>query len=94
MLNFENFKVGVVHNIWESSGSELLSVKRACVKAKIISGTYTLQADRAKFNGNRTSSLCPLCFKQSEDLMHFIIKCLLIGRSEKEIHYATKKSTK
>ncbi|CAG2247447.1 unnamed protein product [Mytilus edulis] len=75
MLNVDNFKVGVVHNIWESSGSELLSVKRACVKAKIISGTYTLQADRAKFNGNRTSSLCPLCFKQSEDLMHFLIKC-------------------
>ncbi|XP_063411607.1 uncharacterized protein LOC134694525 [Mytilus trossulus] len=75
MLNVDNFKAGVVHNIWESCGSELLSVKRACVKAKIISGTYTLQADRAKFNGNRSSSLCPLCFKQSEDLMHFLIKC-------------------
>ncbi|CAC5411304.1 unnamed protein product [Mytilus coruscus] len=69
LFNFENFNVGVVHNIWKSSGSELLSVKRAGVKSKILSGTYTIQADRAKFNGNRTSSLCPLCFKHPEDLI-------------------------
>ena len=62
-----------------SCGSELYAVKRACIKSKIVCGTYTLQADRARFNGQKTTSRCPLCFKEPEDTKHFILKCIILN---------------
>ena len=53
LFNFEEFEIGKIRNIWKSCGSDLYAVKRACVKSKIVCGTYTLQADRARFNGQK-----------------------------------------
>jgi hypothetical protein len=73
LFNFEEFEIGKIHNIWKSCGSDLYAVKRACVKSKIVCGTYTLQADRARFNGQKTTSRCPLCFKEPEVQMLCIL---------------------
>jgi hypothetical protein len=75
----EEFEIGKIHNIWKSCGSDLFAVKRACVKSKIVCGTYTLQADRARFNGLKTTSRCPLCFKEPEDTKHFLLKCIILS---------------
>ena len=79
LFNFEEFEIGKIHNIWKSCGSDLYAVKRACVKSKIVCGTYTLQADRARFNGLKTTSRCPLCFKEPEDTKHFLLKYIILN---------------
>ena len=72
LLNFEQAKFGIVHYVWRSCGTEPFAVKRACVKSKILCGTYTLQADRAKFDKHRSSPLCPLCLRENEAKFHFL----------------------
>jgi rRNA maturation protein Nop10 len=57
----------------------LSSHSRACVKSKIVCGTYTLQADRARFNGQKTTSRCPICYKEPEDTKHFLLKCITLN---------------
>ena len=42
---------------------------------KLISGTYILQKNKARFNQYEVSSLCPLCGIEPEDLMHFMLTC-------------------
>lgn len=44
------------------------------IKIKIVTGSYILQLDRAKFNTNENTQ-CRLCDQESEDLIHFILKC-------------------
>ena len=75
-LNLESITPGTVHNIWESCGSEPFATTSASIKCKIACGTYTLQKDKAKFSKNdRISSTCKLCFKDSEDIIHFKLSC-------------------
>ena len=73
LLNFEQAQFGIVHNVLRSRGTEAFAVKRGCVISKILCGTYTLQADRAKFDKHRSIPLCPLCFRENEDHKHFIL---------------------
>ena len=48
---------------------------KANIKAKIITGTYTLQANRARFNQHSVSPTCLLCKNDSEDREHLILHC-------------------
>ena len=36
------------HNIWISAGTDIISIKQACVKAGLVTGVYVLQKDRSK----------------------------------------------
>jgi hypothetical protein len=45
------------------------------IKAKLITGTYTLQANRAKFNQHSVSSTFLLCKSDSEDRIHLVLHC-------------------
>ena len=48
---------------------------RIPVKNKVLTGTYILQANRAKFNQNDVSPICQLCHKCEKTPQHFIIDC-------------------
>ena len=48
---------------------------KANIKAKIIIGTYTLQATRARINQHSVSPTCLLCKNDSEDREHLILHC-------------------
>ena len=41
----------------------------------MLSGTYILQKNKARFNQYEVSSLCPLCGIEHEDLMHLMLTC-------------------
>lgn len=75
LLNVNNFNVGKVHHVWQDTGYNLMAIKKAGLKAKLMSNTYVLQANRAKFNQYRVNPLCCLCESGSEDLEHFILLC-------------------
>ena len=70
-LNPESVKVGKVHQIYSSVRSNTLDVRRAEVKARLLTGTYTLQSNRAKFNQYKVSPTCQLCKVDPETREHF-----------------------
>jgi hypothetical protein len=63
------------HNIWQSIKNRPHEVRRAEIKGRLVTGTYILQGDRAKFNNNPVSAICPLCNLENESLYHFAVKC-------------------
>ena len=50
-------------------------VKKAQVKAKLITNTYSLQSLRAKYNQHAVKPTCIICNEGDEDIEHFILKC-------------------
>ena len=49
-LNPQSVKAGSAHHIYSTVRPNIEDVKRAEIKARILTGTYTLQSNRAKFN--------------------------------------------
>ena len=45
-------------------------------RLRVLSGTHNLQVNRARFNQNAVSPLCPLCGTEDETLEHFLLKCI------------------
>jgi len=52
-----------------------MEVKKAGVKCRLLTRTYTLQAYRAKFSRGRESDMCNLCKINHEDTRHFLLEC-------------------
>ena len=52
-----------------------MDVEKAGVKCRLLTRTYTLQADRAKFSRGRESDICNLCKISHEDTRHFLLEC-------------------
>ena len=48
---------------------------RGGIKARLLTGTYTLQCNRSKPNQHEASATYPLCQLEDEDTLHFLIKC-------------------
>lgn len=74
-LNSKPFEVNTVHNIWDNAGYDIISVMKATIKIKLVSGVYMLQSVRSKFSNKNISACCPLCGIEAEDKVHFILKC-------------------
>ena len=51
---------------------------KACVRARIVTGSYILQRDLSKFYGNRENQDCNIRKDDTEDVEHFILR----GKSE------------
>ena len=49
-LNPDAVRVGKVHQVYAFVRNNVHDVRRAEVKARLLTGTYTLQSNRAKFN--------------------------------------------
>ena len=49
--------------------------KKANIKARILTGTYTLQANKAKFNQFEVDGTCRLCDNGVENREHFLTTC-------------------
>ena len=45
------------------------------LKQRLVTGTYTLQSNRAKFNQFNVSPVCQLCNKHPETREHFLTSC-------------------
>ena len=74
-LNTQNYKIGEVHYLWKNAGFNLMAIKKAGFKAKLMTGTYVLQSDCAKFNQYTVDPTCLLCGGDAEDMIHFLLKC-------------------
>ena len=76
------------HPIWHTVPNNTRAVMKANIKAKIITGTYTLQANRARFSQHSVSPTCLLCKNDSQDREHLILHCTAHAQF-REKHLAT-----
>ena len=74
-MNVQNYPIGLAHLVWRDAGYDIMSVQRAGWKARLMSGTYMLQATRARFNQFEVDPTCLLCFKEPENIEHFLLRC-------------------
>ena len=79
-LNTQNYKIGEVHYLWKSAGFNLMAIKKAGLKAKLMTGTYVPQSNRAKFNQYSVDPTCLLCGDDAEDMIQ--CRCLLEPRDQ------------
>ena len=62
------------HLIWGATSTCPWDVRWAMIKARLLSGSYILQCNRAIFNQTHNTT-CPLCRAEEEDTVHFLIMC-------------------
>lgn len=74
-LNTENLEIGSPHPVWYTLSVDPREIEMAAVKARLLTGTYLLQANRAKFNQFEVDPTCIACRKEPEDRLHFILRC-------------------
>ena len=87
-LNLDILKVGQPHIIYSTVRPNVHDVQRAELKAKIITGTYILLVNRAKFNQFEVNPTCGLCCQQPETREHFIAQCSSLSKIR--THFITK----
>ena len=51
----------------------------------LLTGTFILQSNRARFNQNEVDPTCQLCYAESETLTHFLLKCRKLETVRKPI---------
>ncbi|MEW8544949.1 MAG: hypothetical protein AB2693_15595, partial [Candidatus Thiodiazotropha sp.] len=71
----KTFVVGKCHEAIKPYGYSDRDIYRIPVKNKILTGTYILQSNRAKFNQNEVNPMCQLCHTDDETLKHFLLDC-------------------
>lgn len=70
-----SMKIGSVHNVWASTGLYCTSVMKANIKARLLTGVYTLQSNRSRFNKYEVCATCQMCLVDNEDTEHFLLHC-------------------
>jgi hypothetical protein len=73
-LDLQMCNRGEPHTIWKSSIYSIGETKKASIRAKLLTGTYLLQANVFKFKRSQTPT-CQLCHEADEDTIHFLVRC-------------------
>ena len=58
-LNVQNYQS--IHYFLKNAVFNLMAIKKADIKARLMTGTYVLQSNRAKFNQYKIDPTCTLC---------------------------------
>ena len=78
-LNTGICRVGTAHHIWASAADTPFDCRRACVKAKLVTGKYPLQTVLSRFEGPMSQVTCLLCKQEPETRCHFIACCVALS---------------
>ena len=71
----KSYTVGKCHKAVKPYEFSNRDICRIPVKTKILTGTFILQSNSARFNQNEVDPTCQLCYAESETLTHFLLKC-------------------
>ena len=74
-LNIQFLHVGEIHQSLRTLPNDVRTVKRAYPKLRLLTGTYILQENRAKFNQYTIDDTCTLCRANAETRVHFLVEC-------------------
>jgi hypothetical protein len=62
------------------------------IKARLLTGTYMLQAITSKYSAGKESAICKCCGIENEDITHFLLNCPALFQKRKLYHSQLKKS--
>ena len=72
-LSTNSLRVGLPHLIWRDiqAGGQVRSI----VRARILTGTYTLQSNQYTFSNKTVNPTCLHCQLEDEDIHHVVCRC-------------------
>ena len=73
-LDPTTIRMNTPHVIWSSCADSTRQVAMAMVRAKMLSGVYTLQTSK-RGQADPTDISCPLCKQSAETLTHVLVTC-------------------
>ena len=79
------YSVGKCHPAVRPYNLSIRDIYHIPVKNKILTGTYILQTNRAKFNQKEINPTCQLCYTAEETLDHFLLKCKVLDNVRNSI---------
>jgi hypothetical protein len=77
-LSYDKYISGKIHPILKVNCNSSRDVNRIPTKLKLITRTYILQCNRAKFRRGEINKICLLCGDEEETLEHFILYCPML----------------
>ena len=80
-INWETDKFFQAHHLWNSVDHNHTDVHRASIKCRLVTCTYILQANKARFNKFAVNPTCLLCREHPENRMHFLLEYTALASS-------------
>ncbi len=74
-LNPLSYHIGKPHPIIRYGPNTVRDIQKCTIKLQVITGSYILQAHRARFNQFQVKPDCLLCGDAPEDRIHFLVEC-------------------
>ncbi len=74
-ISHASLKVGQCHPIWDTCPKSVHHIQAATIRARLLTGRYSVQSLRARFNQNEVNPTCRVCGLQSETITHMIVSC-------------------
>ncbi|XP_033731546.1 uncharacterized protein LOC117321188 [Pecten maximus] len=85
-VNPDSISLKKPHHVYSTVRNNKHDVQRAECKVRLLTGTYTLKANRAAFNQYNVDPECRLCKTGAEDRQHFIAECKSLHSIRLRLH--------
>jgi hypothetical protein len=83
LCNRDILKIHSVHPVWSSLPAVTREVKKAQIKARLLTGTYLLQSDMQRFSKEKDEQKCEPCQIEQENMEHFLLRCPALNEKRK-----------
>ncbi|VDI29779.1 Hypothetical predicted protein [Mytilus galloprovincialis] len=83
-LCIPNLDIGKPHTIWNSLPPNIGELRKATIKARLCTGTYIFQSQKARFSNMNLDATCPICQLEEEDIIHFLTRCPVLEGIRRE----------
>ncbi|CAC5388978.1 unnamed protein product [Mytilus coruscus] len=90
-MNIENLEVGKTAQVWNLQNQPRLELRKAIIKARMMTGSYILQSDKHKFTHFIAEPLCQLCNTENEDIVHMVTSCPVLSAVREKYYVEMKK---
>ncbi|CAC5388924.1 unnamed protein product [Mytilus coruscus] len=90
-MNIENLEVGKTAQVWNLQNQPRLELRKAIIKARMMTGSYILQSDKHKFTHFIAELLCQLCNTENEDIVHMVTSCPVLSAVREKYYVEMKK---
>ena len=74
------------HPVWSCGLGRAKITRRSTIRAKLLTGTYTLQGKSSHFNQNAMDPTCKMCYEVPEDRNHFVVKVPNPNKISERLH--------
>ena len=89
-INSVRIRMGQVHPVWATIRDSVFDSRRAQLKCRLLTGTYTLQSNKAVFNQHLVDPTCKLCKGAPENRQHFLAECPAYGEAREKLSISSR----